>query len=84
MSKWLSRISTLLIGLFVAGGLTFGATQAFGSSEMMVCGDDVGEIGTCPPFSNESCEVECLEREFFGGACIATETQGVICCACIV
>ena len=79
MWTWLSRISVVLIGLFVAAGLAFGATQAFGSGMAMTCGDDPGEIGTCPPFTQSTCNEAC-EDMFDGnpGACLAG------CCVCTV
>ena len=83
MSKLFTRLAMLLVGLFIAGGLAFGATQAFASSSSSTCGDDLGEIGLCPPFIQASCNAECALRFGIGGACLTTETN-LICCTCII
>lgn len=76
--KWTKRIFSLLITAFVVGGLTFGASEVIGSDAFDVCGDDPGEIGTCPPFDQESCQDECEEQFMTTGGCF----QG--CCICQV
>lgn len=82
MSRLLTRVAMVVVGLFVLGGLTFGATQAFGSAMRMECGDDLGELGLCPPFDQESCDDECVKQNFNGGACIPYGGPG-LCCACL-
>lgn len=76
MSKVLRRMSLILVGLFVVGGLAFGVTTLAGDAAVEECGDDLGEIGTCPPLNPTSCNEACME-EFFGGDCV----QG--CCTCL-
>lgn len=82
MSRLITRISLLMVGLFLAGGLAFGATQAFGSGLASSCGDDLGELGLCPPFNNASCDAECVEENFFGGMCSPYGGPG-LCCICL-
>ena len=78
MYRVLSRIGLAVAALFVLGGLSFGASQAFGNGMVTSCGDDFGEIGTCPPLTMTTCPQACLNLQFFGGACL----QG--CCVCLV
>jgi len=65
----------LLVGLFIAGGLAFGATQAFASSSVMIC-DQPEELGTCPgEFTQTKCNSVCLSTygnpgQCFGGCCV--------------
>jgi hypothetical protein len=86
------RVASILFAVFVAAGLTFGATQALNVTpaaaeavEMIdneFCGDDFGEYdGYCP--DNAACERKCNEEHGFGGACIITEEDGP-CCICQV
>lgn len=84
MSRLFTRLSTGLFALFVAGGLTFGATQALGATATHTCGDDPGELGLCPPFSDPSCNFACFQQFGTFGGCGATEEPGVICCICAV
>jgi len=78
MSKLFTRLAMLLVGLFIAGGLAFGATQAFASSSVMIC-DQPEELGTCPgEFNGPSCDAECILRYGNGGACFGG------CCVCLV
>lgn len=81
MSRLLTRLSTLLFGLVVVGGLAFGASTLSGVSALEECGDDLGELGTCPPFTNQSCDDECIEQGFFGGRCV--NQGGQECCVCL-
>ena len=78
MSRVLDRIAMASFALLIAVGLAFGASEAFASARP-VCGDDLGEIGTCPPFTNESCDQTCQQppHNFFGGECIFD------CCVCL-
>jgi hypothetical protein len=82
MSRLLTRVAMVVVGLLVLGGLTFGATQAFGSARQGFCGDDLGELGLCPPYTSGSCDEACIEAEFFGGDCIPYGGPGQ-CCACL-
>ena len=78
MSKLFTRLAMLLVGLFIAGGLAFGATQAFASSSVMIC-DLQEEIGTCPgEFNQVSCAAECMVRYGNHGTCFGG------CCVCLV
>lgn len=81
MSKRLRHLAILLFGLFVIGGLGFGASTVAGVSTLEECGDDPGELGTCPPFTNQSCNEECFEQDFFGGQCV--NQGGQQCCICL-
>lgn len=84
MSGLLSRLSILLFGLFVVGGLVFGIQELSADRLNDFCGDDLGELGTCPPFTEESCEDECFEQ--FGSpdaGCLRTNVDGD-CCTCLL
>ncbi len=80
MSRLLRRIGVGLAAVFVVGGLSFGASQAFGSGMRTVC-NGPEQLGTCPPFSGGlggSCNFWCGIHFGTGGDCI----QG--CCTCLV
>jgi len=78
MSKLFTRLAMLLVGLFIAGGLAFGATQAFASSSVMIC-DQPEELGTCPgEFTQNKCNNVCNDTYGNGGFCFGG------CCVCIV
>lgn len=71
MSTWLSRISLVLVGIFVLGGLTFGATQAFGSNMVSAC-DGLGQLGECPSQAipdTAACNAACMAEFGNPGAC---------------
>lgn len=79
MSKFLMRLSMVLATLFIAGGLAFGATEAFGSSMVTDCNNpSQGLIGTCPgDFANDmECNQGCLAMFGNPGMC----SHG--CCMC--
>lgn len=76
MANTLKAYVRALCGLGVVAALAFGASAAMAS--VGECGDDPGEIGTCPPFTQSSCGDECFKRFMSGGQCI----QG--CCLCAV
>jgi len=80
MARKISRFGGWFGALVVIAALAFGASTAFAS--MPVCGDDIDEIGTCPPFDNTSCNIECLVQFPLGGggACY----QGATCCVCMI
>ncbi len=68
MSKMLQRVAGAVGTLIVAGMLTFGATQAFASTEMSFLG------GTCPPLTPGflgSCWTHCVNDHppAVGGDC---------------
>lgn len=76
-----------LHGLFVALVVvvfTMGIAEARNTASASTCGDDLGEIGTCPPYDNNSCQDDCFQQ--FGtpnGQCGPTE-DGTRCCICMV
>ncbi len=77
MARTIKRLSGWVGALLIIGALAFGASTAFAS--MPICGDDFWEIGTCPPFTEESCDFECGQQ--FNGA------PGVCdfgCCSCLL
>jgi len=77
MYRVLSRIGLAVAALFVLGGLSFGASQAFGNGMVTSC-TQPEELGTCPPFTTSSCDLACRNAGFpLGGACLAG------CCSCI-
>lgn len=86
------RIASILFAVFVAAGLTFGATQALNVTpaaaeavEMFddeFCGDDPGEYneGICP---DGDCSGKCESEHGTDGGCIITQQDGW-CCICQV
>ena len=76
----MSKRSKSLIGaawaVLVMVALTFGATQAMAAPISACTGP--GEIGSCPSFTNQTCDDECVEQDFFGGGCV----HG--CCTCLI
>lgn len=83
MSRLVTRISLLMVGLFLAAGLAFGASEALGSAAATSCGDDLGELGLCPPYDNGSCFEECMEEFENGGLCSPYGGAG-LCCICLI
>ena len=84
MTRLFRHLTTGAFALFVLGGLTFGASQTFGSSMDPPCGFYAEEMGTCPPFDNASCDQECEANNYlFGGFCIP-HPEGGKCCVCLV
>lgn len=81
MSRLLTRLSTLLFGLFVVAGLAFGASTVSAVSTLEECGDDPWEVGTCPPYSEEDCDDICDFRFGNPGDCI--NQGGEVCCVCL-
>jgi hypothetical protein len=84
MQDLIRRALGLALFAVVAVGLAFGASTAFASSLTETCGDDLGELGTCPPYDGANCNYDCFQMYGTGGSCILTETQGEMCCACII
>lgn len=76
MERQIMRFLSVAYGVAVVAALSFGVSQTLRAAD--VCGDDPGEIGTCPPFTNQSCGDECVDRFMSGGQCL----QG--CCVCAV
>lgn len=70
-----------LLVLFVCAGLGFGTSQAMSASALDECGDHPTELGTCPPFDNDSCNQACLNEGFSGGQC--APSTGDPCCTCL-
>lgn len=72
----MSKRSKSLVGaawaVLVMVALTFGATQVM-AAPISAC-DGPGQIGSCPPFTNESCNNACP----IAGGCI----HG--CCQCVL
>lgn len=60
MPRVVKRIAATLFALFVASALAFGGSTLLASSGGEFCGDDPGEIGTCPPYDDSSCFDDCL------------------------
>ena len=79
MAKTIKRFSGWVGALFVIAALAFGASTAFAT---MACFGDPGEIGTCPPFTNATCDAECRIQYPLGGggACY----HGGTCCVCMI
>ena len=72
-------VKRLLRGVGVAlvvAALGFGTTQAFAST-VTAC-TMPGQIGTCPPFDDDSCRDACFLEFGHPGAC----RQG--CCSCVI
>ncbi len=80
-TRWIIRASSVVL---IAGALAFGATEALGRSMGDPCGNDPGELGTCPPFTVQSCQTAC--DELFGngplGDC-GPSSDGP-CCRCVI
>ena len=77
MLDQIKRVVQVCTAVIVIAVLTFGTAQAL---ERDVCGDDPGEIGLCPPYDNESCQVDCQEIYGNTGWCIGSPS----CCTCEV
>ncbi len=80
MARTIKRLSGWVGALLIIGALAFGASTAFAS--MPICGDDPGEIGTCPLFTNATCDTECFVQFPLGGG--GQCTQGGTCCTCMI
>lgn len=76
--QWLWRGA---LGLSVAVALSFGATQAFAGGQPDCPPPSEGFIGTCPPFTEEMCNIKCelLFGEDSSGHCFGGE-----CCICFI
>ena len=74
----LSRCFMLVVA---ASALSFGAAEAlrFAGDE---CGDEPGELGTCPPYNPVSCTQDCWELYGTEGEC-GPSGDGP-CCRCQV
>lgn len=90
------RVASILFAVFVAAGLTFGATQALNldvdpvhaaSVEMNdeFCGDHPGEYdGICTESGpDQDCTDKCSTEHGTNGGCVLTEHDGW-CCICQV
>lgn len=78
MSRLLNRLSTGLFALFVVGGLTLGTSAAFGATGITSC-NGPGQLGSCPPYTTESCDDDCRKEGYDGGACLLPGP----CCSCL-
>ena len=89
MWQFLQRSLTTIFILLIVGGITFGASQAFGSPRVsLYCGELEEDLGCCPPFSQGSCFWTCWQLGYaLGGACLSWEpAKGEDCkhcCTCI-
>jgi hypothetical protein len=72
MTRFRDRLLMAIYGLLIAGGLTFGATQLFAQVDC----NGPGQIGTCPPYNDESCDDACDMMFGTPGGCIFG------CCTC--
>lgn len=52
-----------------ATAFLFAGAQLFAGAEVRAEGALINVIGTCPPFDDQSCNQECINREFHGGDC---------------
>lgn len=68
--------------LVVAGVLTFGFAQVSSAAvDWPECDTPgSGEIGSCPPYDDQMCNVDCANIYGTFGDCAPTEAQG--CCLC--
>lgn len=87
MWQFLQRSLTTIFILLIVGGITFGASQAFGSARLTYyCGDNPEDLGCCPPYDHWGCVQDCWDLGYyFGGACISTDGGDPChhCCTCI-
>ncbi len=75
----LKRISVVVGAGAVLLVLGFGTTQAIATPEVASACDQGGQIGSCPPFTRETCHDTCVfELGFADGDCILG------CCECTV
>ena len=77
MAQRIKHLAGAAYALLAVVALTFGASTALRANE--TCGDDPGEIGTCPPFTEYGCNAECTVRYGFGGSC-----DPFACCTCLL
>lgn len=74
MTSLRDRLLVAIYGSLIAGGLTFGATQLFAQVDC----DGPGQIATCPPENDNSCNSLCQQTFGTPGGCIFG------CCTCAV
>lgn len=79
MSRFIRRILASVFAAAVAAALSFGAVEAVSSPSPASACDDFGQLGSCPPFDNTSCDQACFEEFGTGGACAPDD-----CCTCMV
>lgn len=82
MTRWVARVLKALFALAVAAGLTYGAVSAIQLRAGEECGDDPGELDTCPPFTEMSCNETCFMMNGSPGGCV--HFSGGECCTCTV
>lgn len=74
MTRFRDRLLMAIYGLLIAGGLTFGATQLVAQVDC----NGPGQIATCPPEDDDSCNDLCQSTFMTPGGCILG------CCTCAV
>lgn len=60
------RLTAGLYAILVVWGLSFAGMQLRMND---ACGDDAGEIGWCPPYTEESCNSDCFSLYGTFGSC---------------
>ena len=88
MSRFHRRFVATVFALFVAGGIGFGASEAFGSNPSSgdYCTEEYGDLGCCPPFTGYTCWEECVDLGYHDGFCIRIEEPQEdcrLCCTCL-
>lgn len=77
MGRRIEHLAGAVYALLAVAALTFGASTALRASE--ACGDDPGELGTCPPITEYGCNAQCEQLYGFGGSC-----DPHACCTCLL
>ena len=79
----MSKRSKSLVGaawaVLVMVALSLGATQVM-AAPISAC-DGPGQIGSCPPFTEQSCSEKCEELGMIDGFCTIPPNSG--CCQCV-
>jgi hypothetical protein len=80
--KRIIRATETLFAVAVIWALSLGATRLVG--ENLHCGDDPGELGTCPPYTESSCGSACANMFGTSGSCLIIGSPGMPynCCIC--
>ncbi|MGH7500605.1 MAG: hypothetical protein ACREL7_02495 [Longimicrobiales bacterium] len=74
MNNLTIRVIIALFAILALGSLTFGASQLLAREDCT----QPGQIGTCPPYTEQSCNEDCFDLFMTPGGCI----NG--CCTCAV
>ena len=89
MWQFLQRSLTTVFILLIVGGITFGASQAFGANQLSSdwCGKYEGDLGCCPPITGYTCWEECTDLGYQGGDCLRMDRPDkngcTECCSCL-